>query len=209
MHRRVLLQHAQCWYEFVWVSQQQCSVQKWERQVQWMQVSWKATNHLFLCSEHFTANSFADAELHVVMTSQFGIVKQKCLKPGAVPTVENWHLYRIKYYVINNGIQATLSYDHTPVAVVLFTCICHCAYKHCHLSHSVVLSVTLRLNIVWLISVILVLCSATWWQRWWPVVGLLQLKPLEQFNFLQPGIWPKWKQRFKQFRLSLWALWGE
>ena len=58
-------------------------------------------------------------------------------------------------------IQATLSYDHTPVAVVLLTCICHCAYKHCHMSYSVVLSVTLRLNIVWLISVIPTLRSAT------------------------------------------------
>ena len=64
-------------------------------------------------------------------------------------------------------IQATLSYDHTPVAVVLFTCICHCAYtcKHFHMSYSVVLSVNLRLNIVWLISVIPALHSATWWQR--------------------------------------------
>ena len=75
-------------------------------------------------------------------------------------------------------------------------------HLHCHLSYSVDLSVTLRLNIVWLISVIPALRSATWCKRRWPMAGLLQLKPLEHFNFLQPGIWPKWKQRFEQFRLA-------
>ena len=54
-----------------------------------------------------------------------------------------------------------MSHDHTPVAVVLFTCIRNWAYKHCHLSYTVVLSVTLRLNIAWVIFVIPAVCSAT------------------------------------------------
>ena len=34
------------------------------------------------------------------------------------------------------------------------------------------------------------------------MAGILQLQPLEQFSFLHPEQWPRWKQRFDQFRLA-------
>ena len=30
----------------------------------------------------------------------------------------------------------------------------------------------------------------------------MQLQPMQTFDFLQPAQWPKWKQRFEQFRVA-------
>ena len=57
---------------------------KWEKQVQRTRAQWKATEHSFLCSDHFTEDCF---EADSALASQFGIKKRKRLKPGAVPTI--------------------------------------------------------------------------------------------------------------------------
>ena len=56
---------------------------KWEKQVQRTRAQWKATEHSYLCSYHFTEDCF---EVNLAFASQFGIKKRR-LKPGAVPTV--------------------------------------------------------------------------------------------------------------------------
>ena len=56
---------------------------KWEKQVQRTRAQWKATEHSYLCSYHFTEDCF---EVDLALASQFGIKKRR-LKPGAVPTV--------------------------------------------------------------------------------------------------------------------------
>ena len=56
---------------------------KWEKQVQWTRTQWKATEHSYLCSDHFTEDCF---EVDSALASQFGIKKRR-LKPGAVSTV--------------------------------------------------------------------------------------------------------------------------
>ena len=58
--------------------------QKWEKQVQWTQSQWKATEHPFLCSEHFADDCL---EVDSALASQFGKNKRRMLKPGAVPTI--------------------------------------------------------------------------------------------------------------------------
>ena len=45
---------------------------QWEKRVQQTRVKWKATDHWFLCSVHFTADCF---EAEVSLASQFGITK--------------------------------------------------------------------------------------------------------------------------------------
>ena len=45
---------------------------------------WKATEHSYLCSEHFTKDCF---EVDSAIAAQFGIKKRKALKPGAVPSI--------------------------------------------------------------------------------------------------------------------------
>ena len=57
---------------------------QWEKQVQRTRAKWKATEHSFLCSEHFTDDSF---EVDSAIASKFGMKIRKRLKPGAVPTV--------------------------------------------------------------------------------------------------------------------------
>ena len=57
---------------------------EWENQVQRTRAQWKATEHLHLCSEHFTEDCF---EVDSVIAAQFGIKKRKALKPGAVPSI--------------------------------------------------------------------------------------------------------------------------
>ena len=57
---------------------------QWEKQVQRTEAKWKATEHSFLCSEHFTDDSF---EVDSAIASKFGMKIRKRLKPGAVPTV--------------------------------------------------------------------------------------------------------------------------
>ena len=59
---------------------------KWEKQVQRTRAQWKATEHSYLCSDHFTEDCF---EVDSVLASQFGIKKRRRLKPGAVPTVSH------------------------------------------------------------------------------------------------------------------------
>ena len=57
---------------------------KWEKQVQRTRSQWKATEHSFLCSEHFTDDCL---EVDSAFASQFGMSKRRRLKPGAVPTI--------------------------------------------------------------------------------------------------------------------------
>ena len=57
---------------------------KWEKQVQWTQAQWKATEHSFLCSYHFTEDCF---EVDLALASQFGMKKRRRLKSGAIPTI--------------------------------------------------------------------------------------------------------------------------
>ena len=57
---------------------------KWEKQVQRTRAQWKATEHSFLCSDHFTEDCF---EVDSALASQFGIKKRRRLKPGSVPTI--------------------------------------------------------------------------------------------------------------------------
>ena len=57
---------------------------KWEKQVQRTRDQWKATEHLFLCSDHFTEDCF---EIDSALASQFEMNKRRRLKPGAVPTI--------------------------------------------------------------------------------------------------------------------------
>ena len=56
---------------------------KWEKHVQRTRDQWKATEHSFLCSDHFTEDCF---EIDSALASQFGMKKRR-LKPGAVPTI--------------------------------------------------------------------------------------------------------------------------
>ena len=57
---------------------------KWEKQVQRTRAKWKATEHSFLCSDHFTEDCF---EVDSALASQFGMKKRRRLKPGAIPTI--------------------------------------------------------------------------------------------------------------------------
>ena len=57
---------------------------QWEKQVQRTRAKWKASKNSFLCSEHFTPNSF---EVDSQLAAQFGIKKRRRLKPGAVPSI--------------------------------------------------------------------------------------------------------------------------
>ena len=57
---------------------------EWEKQVQRTRAQWKATEHSYLCSEHFTEDCF---EVDSAIAAQFGIKKRKALKPGAVPSI--------------------------------------------------------------------------------------------------------------------------
>ena len=57
---------------------------KWEKQVQQTRAQWKATEHSFLCSDHFTEDCF---EVDSALASQFEMKKRRRLKPGAVPTI--------------------------------------------------------------------------------------------------------------------------
>ena len=57
---------------------------KWEKQVQRTRTQGKATEHSFLCSNHFIEDCF---EFEWAFASQFGQKKWRRLKPGAVPTV--------------------------------------------------------------------------------------------------------------------------
>lgn len=57
---------------------------KWEKQVQRTRAQWKATEHSFLCSDHFTEDCF---EVDSALASQFGMKKRRRLRPGAVPTI--------------------------------------------------------------------------------------------------------------------------
>ncbi|XP_064390936.1 uncharacterized protein LOC135338779 [Halichondria panicea] len=57
---------------------------KWEKQVQRTRAQWKATDHSFVCSEHFTDDSF---EIDSALASQFGLKKRRRLKPESVPTI--------------------------------------------------------------------------------------------------------------------------
>ena len=57
---------------------------KWEKQVQRTRAKWKVTEHSYLCSEHFTEDSF---EVDSEIASKFGLKKRRRLKSGAVPTI--------------------------------------------------------------------------------------------------------------------------
>lgn len=57
---------------------------QWEKQVQRTRAQWKATENSFLCSEHFTEDSF---EVDSALASTFGMKKRRRLKPGAVPSI--------------------------------------------------------------------------------------------------------------------------
>ena len=57
---------------------------KWGKQVQRTRAQWKATDHSFVCSEHFTDDSF---EIDSALASQFGLKKRRRLKPESVPTM--------------------------------------------------------------------------------------------------------------------------
>ena len=57
---------------------------KWEKQVQRTRAQWKATEHSFLCSGHFTEGCF---EVNSALASQFGMKKRRRLKHGSVPTI--------------------------------------------------------------------------------------------------------------------------
>ena len=58
--------------------------QRWERQVQRTQAQWKATDQSFLCSDHFTEDSF---EVDSALAAQFGMKKRRRLKPNTIPTI--------------------------------------------------------------------------------------------------------------------------
>ena len=57
---------------------------KWKKQVQRTRAKWKANEHSFLCSDHFTEDCF---EVDSALASQFGMKKRRRLKPGAIPTI--------------------------------------------------------------------------------------------------------------------------
>ena len=57
---------------------------QWEKQVQRTRAQWKATDHSYLCSEHFTEACF---EADSALAAQFGIKKRRRLKADAVPTI--------------------------------------------------------------------------------------------------------------------------
>ena len=57
---------------------------QWEKQVQRTRAEWKATEHSYLCSEHFTSDCF---EADTAIAATFGIKKRKRLKPNAIPTI--------------------------------------------------------------------------------------------------------------------------
>ena len=57
---------------------------KWEKQVQQTRAQWKATEHSFLCSDHFTEDCF---EVDSALASQFGMKKRRWFKSGSVPTI--------------------------------------------------------------------------------------------------------------------------
>ena len=57
---------------------------KWEKQVQRTRAQWKATDHSYLCSDHFNEDCF---EVDSALALQFGMKKRRRLKPGVVPTV--------------------------------------------------------------------------------------------------------------------------
>ena len=57
---------------------------QWEKQVQRTRAEWKATDHSYLCSDHFNEDCF---EVDSALASQFGIKKRKRLRPGVVPTI--------------------------------------------------------------------------------------------------------------------------
>ena len=49
---------------------------KWEKQVQRTRAQWKATEHSYLCSDHFGEDCF---EVDSALMSQFGIEKRRWL----------------------------------------------------------------------------------------------------------------------------------
>ena len=57
---------------------------QWEKQVQRTRAEWKAIEHLYLRSEHFTSDCF---EADTATAATFGIKKRKRLKPDAIPTI--------------------------------------------------------------------------------------------------------------------------
>ena len=57
---------------------------EWTLQVQRTRASWKPTEYSYLCSEHFTADSF---ESDSAIAASFGISKRKRLKSDAIPTI--------------------------------------------------------------------------------------------------------------------------
>lgn len=69
---------------------------QWEKQVQRTRAQWKATENSFLCSDHFTEDSF---EVDSALASSFGIKKRRQLKPGAVPSI-------FKRLAVEPGVEA-------------------------------------------------------------------------------------------------------
>ena len=59
---------------------------QWEKQVQRTRAQWKATEHSYICSEHFTDDCF---KVDTALASKFGISKGRRLKPGSIPTIFN------------------------------------------------------------------------------------------------------------------------
>ena len=57
---------------------------QWEKQVQRTRANWKASENSYLCSEHFTPESF---EVDFQLAAQFGIKKRRRLKPDAVLSI--------------------------------------------------------------------------------------------------------------------------
>lgn len=57
---------------------------QWEKQVRKTRAQWKATEHSYLCSEHFTDDCF---KVDSTLASKFGISKRRRLKPGSIPTI--------------------------------------------------------------------------------------------------------------------------
>ena len=59
-------------------------LEKWVKQVQRTRAQWTVTKYSFICSEHFTEDSF---EVDSTIAATFGIAKKRRLKSDAVPTI--------------------------------------------------------------------------------------------------------------------------
>ena len=60
--------------------------EEWLKQVRWTHAHWNVTKYSFICSEHFTDDSF---EVDSAIAASFGIDNKRRLKPDAVPTIFN------------------------------------------------------------------------------------------------------------------------